>query len=91
LITELKAPFRDYSELVHTWSKDEKRPRENGVLYTYDIDSNRRIKTLDLIKIFIKLNFKTVASKNHFDKTIYIKFEDVKKVLLKDLFKAAKR
>jgi hypothetical protein len=27
-----------------------------------------------------------VASKNHFDKTIYIKFEEVKRVLLKNLF-----
>lgn len=62
-------------------------------MYTYDSEpeSKRRIKTMHLIKIFIHLKFKTVASKNNFDKTIYIKFEDVKKVLLKNLFKISGR
>mgnify|MGYP006121699437 CR=1 FL=1 len=41
---------------------------------------------MDLIKIFLDLKFHTVENKNHFDKTIYIKFEEVKRILLKNLF-----
>lgn len=96
-LAELPEPFKVSEEtILDTYQDDpELHLREKFWIYLdmihacpYENEAkNKRIKKVKMLKVISELKIETCKGNNRYDKTIYISFSEVYKMLLKRVFK----